>query len=69
MLTDRDIAIRAVAEGCNPKIAMVSEMMSPGVITCYDDQDITAAAEIMKEKKVRRLVVLNHNEQMGDKDE
>ena len=64
MLTDRDIAIRAVAEGCNPKTTRVSEMMTPGVISCYEDQDVTDAAGIMKEKKVRRLIVLNRDKRI-----
>jgi len=64
MLTDRDITIRAVAEGQNPMIAHVREIMTPNVIYCYDDIAAEEAAELMKENQIRRLVVLNRDKQL-----
>jgi CBS domain-containing protein len=58
-LTDRDIAIRAVAEGLDPKVARVREAMSKTLVYCFDDQDASEAATLMDENKIRRLPVLN----------
>ena len=58
-LTDRDIAIRAVAEGLDPKVARVREAMSNTLVYCFEDQDTSEAATLMGENKVRRLPVLN----------
>ncbi|MGH7899948.1 MAG: CBS domain-containing protein, partial [Candidatus Binatia bacterium] len=53
MVTDRDIAIRSVAEEKDPTRCAVRDVMSPGIFYCFDDQDVSEAAKIMKEKKVR----------------
>jgi CBS domain-containing protein len=58
-LTDRDITVRAVADGLDPKIARVREAMSKALIYCFEDQDTSEAATLMAENKVRRLPVLN----------
>ena len=44
MITDRDIAIRAVAEGKNPGEVTVRQAMSPGIAYCFEDQDIRGAS-------------------------
>ena len=59
MLTDRDITVRAVAAGCDPKTTLVADAMTQDIISCYDDQDVEDAARVMKEKQVRRLLVLS----------
>jgi len=59
MLTDRDITVRATAAGCDPKTTLVCDAMSQDVISCYEDQDVREAARLMKEKQIRRLLVLN----------
>ncbi len=61
-ITDRDIAIRAVAEGDDPDRTRVSEVMTKGCISCYDDSDLTEAIELIQENEVRRLVVKNHSD-------
>jgi len=58
-LTDRDIAVRAVANGLDPKVARVREAMSNTLVYCFEDQDTSEAAALMAENKVRRLPVLN----------
>jgi CBS domain-containing protein len=57
-LTDRDIAIGAVAEGKDPKKMKVKDVASPDVCWCFDDQDPDDAAKLMKDKKVRRVMVI-----------
>jgi CBS domain-containing protein len=64
IVTDRDITVRAVAEGKNPRTTRVREIMTPGVVYCFEDQDVTEAARLMEEKKIRRLVVLNRSKRL-----
>lgn len=64
MLTDRDICCRAVAEGRDPMSTKVTEIMTGDVAYCFDDEDITDAAELMERKHIRRLAVLNRRKQM-----
>ena len=64
LVTDRDIAVRATAEGFDPWTTKVREVMTPGVIFCFEDQDVAEAARLMKDKQVRRLVVLNRDKRL-----
>jgi len=64
MITDRDITVRAVAEGKDPRSTRVRDVMSEGINYCYEDDDVHAAARQMKEKQIRRLVVLNRDKRM-----
>ncbi len=59
MITDRDIAIRAVASGKNPSDMCVKDFMTPKVYHCYESDDIHDAAEMMENKGIHRLLVLN----------
>jgi CBS domain-containing protein len=63
MITDRDIAVRAVAAGKGPDTA-VREVMSNGVKYCFEDDDLDEVAQEMAELKVRRMPVLNHEERL-----
>ncbi|HEY3919231.1 MAG TPA: CBS domain-containing protein [Stellaceae bacterium] len=58
MLTDRDIAIRGIADGKGPD-AKVSEAMSREIKYCYDDEDVAHIAENMAELQLRRLPVMS----------
>lgn len=62
IITDRDIAVRAVADAANPD-QRVAEFMSRDVISCYEDDDLEQAARIMEEQQIRRLMVCNHDDQ------
>ena len=64
VITDRDITVRGVAQGCDPKTARVQEVMTPDVTYCFDDEDVKAVAKKMEEKKVRRLPVLNREKRL-----
>ena len=63
MVTDRDIACRAVAQGYDGK-AKVADAMSKGITFCFDDQDVSEAAHLMERKQIRRLPVLNRHKRM-----
>jgi len=64
MLTDRDITIRATAEGLDPKTARVQDAMSEQVIWCFEDEDTDEAAKVMQERQVRRLLVMNRDKRL-----
>ena len=61
MLTDRDIAIRVVAEGRNPDEVKVSEVASKQVVTIDPQQDLDEALRIMAKHQVRRLPVVEED--------
>src|SRR5688572_1250782 len=58
-ITDRDITIRATAEGRDPKTARVRDFMSREVSYCFEDSDVEEVAQMMEAKQIRRLPVLN----------
>ena len=64
VLTDRDIAIRAVADSRHPATTMVREVMSPGTITVFDDQDVDEAVHIMEQHQIRRAPVINRDNRL-----
>jgi len=64
MITDRDITIRATAEGETPKNIRVRDVMTPEVIYCFEDALVEDAAILMQQKQVRRLLVLNQNKRL-----
>ena len=63
VITDRDITIRAVAEGKTPT-TKVNEVMSKEVLYCFDDQDLDEVAQNMADMKVRRLPVVNRKKRL-----
>ncbi len=65
MLTDRDITIRATAEGKDPNTTPVREVMTPEVVYCFEDDDVRDAARKMEEHQVRRLIVLTRDKRLA----
>lgn len=59
LVTDRDLAVRAVAAGADPRRAHVREAMTPQVIACREDDELEEAARRMEERAVRRIMVLD----------
>ena len=59
MLTDRDIAVRAVAEGLAPDATCVSDVMTPDIAYCTDDQDVETVMQQMGDRQLRRLPVVD----------
>jgi CBS domain-containing protein len=58
MVTDRDITVRAVAEGRGPETP-VREVMTDTLLFCFDDQDVDEVAIQMSDAQVRRFPVLS----------
>ena len=63
IITDRDIAVRGVAEGKGPD-ATVREVMSAEVKYCFEDEEIDHVLQNMGDLQVRRLPVLNRNKRL-----
>jgi len=59
IVTDRDIAIRAVANGKNPLDLKASDVMSGPAVTVKSDETVENATALMGDRQVRRLIVLD----------
>jgi CBS domain-containing protein len=59
VITDRDIVVRAVAEGKNISKTKAGEIISKSLLTCNEDDDVDIAAKQMADESVNRLLVLN----------
>ncbi|MDP3841917.1 MAG: CBS domain-containing protein [Oxalobacteraceae bacterium] len=57
-ISDRDIAIRAIADGKDPS-TKVRDVMSEGIVWAYKDDSVEHAAELMSEHQIRRLPIVN----------
>jgi len=64
MVTDRDIVVRAVAEERAAGNTTIREVMSEGLWHCFADDGVEQAAAVMAEHQVRRLPVLNRENQL-----
>lgn len=64
MLSDRDIAIRCVAEGRDYKNLNVGQVMSDKVLYCFEDQDIEEVTRNLGDNQIRRLPVLNREKRL-----
>ncbi len=64
MITDRDIAIRCVAEGDDIKKMKVAEVMTERVLYCFDDQSLDEVAQNLGDNQIRRLPVVDRNKKL-----
>ena len=64
ILTDRDLALKVVAEGRDPKTTRVEAVMTHNPITCREGDDLDKALHAMAEHQVRHIPVVNHNHQI-----
>ena len=62
-ISDRDIVVRAVAQGKSPD-TQVREVMSEGILWAYDDDSVEDAVKIMSKHQVRRLPIINHDKRL-----
>jgi len=65
MLTDRDIVVRAVAEGRDARTTNVRAAMTSDVVCCKEDDDVKDAAAKMKDRQIRRLVVVDGQQRVA----
>jgi len=65
IVTDRDITVRAVAEGRDPKSTPVGDICTEGLATVTPDASVAEAVELMRSKAVRRLPVVEGGKPIG----
>jgi len=56
-VTDRDVVVRLIAKGVEVKTAKVEQAMTGGVVSVRPDEDVQKVAELMKDRKISRVVV------------
>lgn len=64
MITDRDVVCRGVADGADPARVKARDVMSKGVKWCFEDQKVDEAAQMMDNKQIHHLPVLNREKRM-----
>lgn len=65
IVTDRDLAVRAVAAGADPERTHVRDAMTAQVIACREDDEVEDAARMMEERAVRRVMVLDREGELS----
>lgn len=64
IVTDRDLAIRVVAEGRDPRTTTVQQVMTTSAISCTADDDVRGALNAMEENQIRRIPVVDDNDRL-----
>jgi CBS domain-containing protein len=64
IITDRDIAVRGVAEGRDSDRTTVRDLMTPDVEYCFEDDDVAQAAQLMQQAQIRRLPILDRQKHL-----
>jgi CBS domain-containing protein len=64
ILTDRDITIRATADGRDPKKTKVSDVMSTDLAYCLEEQEVEEAISLMEARQIRRIPILNQDKRL-----
>jgi FOG: CBS domain len=64
MVTDRDLALRALDGGKDPASLTARDVMTEGIVYCRTDEDIGDAIRLMEQKQLRRLPVIDKDKRM-----
>lgn len=64
MVTDRDVTVRALANGRDVSAVTARDVMAKGIVWCRDADDVSRAANIMQSKQIRRLAVIDKSRRM-----
>ena len=64
IITDRDLAIKVVAEARDPKTTQVEEVMTDDVVTCKENDDVNKALKLMQDYQVRRIPVVDKGDHL-----
>lgn len=62
VLTDRDIILRATADGMDPNASIERDLITAPIVYCYEDQDVETAAQLMEEHQIRRVAVVSRDD-------
>ncbi len=64
MITDRDLTVRVIAEGLDATSVTLEDVMTADVVFCQKNDSIKSAVDLMGERQVRRLIVMDENKQI-----
>jgi len=64
IVTDRDLALKVVAEGSDPQTTKVEEVMTRKLITCRPDDDVESAMKAMAQYQLRRIPVVDNDDRL-----
>ena len=64
MITDRDIVIRALADGKSPTDVKASDIMTDDIFWCYEDQTAGEVLQQMGDQQIRRIPVINRDKEL-----
>lgn len=64
IVTDRDLAIKVVAEARDPKTTSIEEVMTEAVITCKETDDVDKVLKLMEDHQVRRIPVVDKSDHL-----
>jgi CBS domain-containing protein len=64
IITDRDLAIKVVAEARDPRTTSVKEVMTDDLVTCKENEDVRHALKLMQENQVRRIPVVDGSDRL-----
>jgi CBS domain-containing protein len=64
IITDRDLALKIVAEGRDPNTAKVKDAMTHKIVTCHADDDLQKALDAMAHHQLRRIPVVDHDDKI-----
>lgn len=59
IVTDRDLAMKVVADGLDPNTTLARDVMTSEVVTCREDDEIDSALEAMSRNQLRRILVVD----------
>lgn len=62
VVTDRDLIVRAMADGANPREVLGRDLLTSPAIYCFEDQELEDAARLMHLNRIRRLVILHRGD-------
>lgn len=65
VITDRDLAIRAVGGGLDPDRTGARQLMTGRVTYCYEDDDLVKTIELMRKERIRRILVVDRNKRLA----
>ncbi len=65
IVTDRDLVVRAVADGLDPNTTSLSDICTKDLVSLTPDDTVADAVELMRDKAIRRLVILEGNSPVG----
>lgn len=64
IVTDRDLAIKVIAEARDPNTTLLEDVMSDNVVSCNENDDVNKVLKLMEDNQVRRIPVVGNNDQL-----